>query len=149
MRTESLLRLARGGLVAAAPHQHLSLWRSCSFQKLDLSTCLRPPCLTTPSHENRERLRLGYVIGPSCRQNGKKYLVLGKRSRAKEKFVKNTAMTAKNTLSQIVRLHREIAQLARLELSMLAGVGKTVVFDIEHGKRPFDSTLSATPSPEI
>lgn len=44
-------------------------------------------------------------------------------------------MTAKNTtLSQIVRLHREIAQLTRLELSMLAGVGKTVIFDIEHGK---------------
>jgi len=43
-------------------------------------------------------------------------------------------MAAKNTLSDIIRLHREVAQLTRLELSLLAGVGKTVIFDIEHGK---------------
>ena len=55
-------------------------------------------------------------------------------SRANLKYVKSTAMAAKHTISQIVRLHREVAQLTRLELSMLAGVGKTVIFDIEHGK---------------
>lgn len=43
-------------------------------------------------------------------------------------------MAAKNTLSEIVRLHREVAQLTRRELSLLAGVGTTVIFDIEHGK---------------
>jgi len=43
-------------------------------------------------------------------------------------------MAAKNTISEIVRLHREAAQLTRVELSLLAGVGKTVIFDIENGK---------------
>ena len=43
-------------------------------------------------------------------------------------------MPAKSSLSEIVRLHRKVAQLTRMELSLLAGVGKTVIFDIEHGK---------------
>lgn len=43
-------------------------------------------------------------------------------------------MAAKGTLSEIIRLHRETAQLSRVELALLAGVGKTVIFDVEHGK---------------
>lgn len=38
-------------------------------------------------------------------------------------------------LSEAVRYHRHRAELTRLELAQLAGVGKTVVFDIESGKR--------------
>ena len=34
----------------------------------------------------------------------------------------------------IVRQHRRLTGLSQAELAKLAGVGKTVVFDIEHGK---------------
>ena len=37
-------------------------------------------------------------------------------------------------LSQIVRIHRRKAGLTQTELAQLAGVGKTVVWDLEHGK---------------
>lgn len=40
-----------------------------------------------------------------------------------------------NSLGQLVQLHREAAKLSRLELAMISGVGKTVIFDIEHGKQ--------------
>ena len=43
-------------------------------------------------------------------------------------------MAANRDLSEIVHLHRRLAHLSRVELAMLAGVGKTVIFDIEHGK---------------
>jgi len=33
-----------------------------------------------------------------------------------------------------VRDHRKLSGLSQTELAKLAGVGKTVVFDIEHGK---------------
>ena len=33
-----------------------------------------------------------------------------------------------------IRQHRKLAGLSQLELAKLAGVGKTVVFDLEHGK---------------
>jgi HTH-type transcriptional regulator/antitoxin HipB len=39
------------------------------------------------------------------------------------------------TLSEIVRAHRRRSGLSRAELAKLAGVGKTVVFDLEHGKQ--------------
>jgi len=35
---------------------------------------------------------------------------------------------------QAIRTHRKAAGLSQIELSRLAGVGKTVVFDIEKGK---------------
>ena len=38
------------------------------------------------------------------------------------------------TLAKIVREHRKIAGLSQLQLAELAGVGKTVVFDVEKGK---------------
>ncbi|MBE0648057.1 MAG: helix-turn-helix transcriptional regulator [Bacteroidales bacterium] len=37
-------------------------------------------------------------------------------------------------LTQIIRLHRRAAKLSRLQLAELAGVGKTVIYDIEKGK---------------
>lgn len=37
-------------------------------------------------------------------------------------------------LATIVREHRKIAGLSQLQLAELAGVGKTVVFDVEKGK---------------
>lgn len=37
-------------------------------------------------------------------------------------------------LGNIIRHHRKISGLTRIECARLAGVGKTVVYDIEHGK---------------
>jgi HTH-type transcriptional regulator / antitoxin HipB len=37
-------------------------------------------------------------------------------------------------LKDVVRQHRRLTGLSQAELAKLAGVGKTVVFDIEHGK---------------
>jgi transcriptional regulator with XRE-family HTH domain len=37
-------------------------------------------------------------------------------------------------LKDLVRQHRRLSGLTMIELAKLAGVGKTVVFDIEHGK---------------
>ena len=37
-------------------------------------------------------------------------------------------------LKDIVRQHRRLTGLSQSELAKLAGVGKTVIFDIEHGK---------------
>ncbi|MGE4347537.1 MAG: helix-turn-helix domain-containing protein [Flavobacteriaceae bacterium] len=43
-------------------------------------------------------------------------------------------MLKPKTLATIVREHRKIAGLSQLQLAELAGVGKTVVFDVEKGK---------------
>ena len=37
-------------------------------------------------------------------------------------------------IAAIIKMHRKAAKLTQLELADLAGVGKTVVFDIEKGK---------------
>jgi len=37
-------------------------------------------------------------------------------------------------LRDIVRQHRRSSGLSQSELAKIAGVGKTVIFDIEHGK---------------
>jgi len=39
-----------------------------------------------------------------------------------------------NNLAEMVVYHRKKSGLNRLEVARLAGVGKTVVYDIEHGK---------------
>lgn len=39
-----------------------------------------------------------------------------------------------NTLAQLIQSHRKKAGLAQAELAKLAEVGKTVVWDLEHGK---------------
>lgn len=36
--------------------------------------------------------------------------------------------------AEIIRLHRKAARLSRIQLAELAGVGKTVIYDIEKGK---------------
>jgi len=43
-------------------------------------------------------------------------------------------MTSSQQLSEVVRTHRKAARLSRVQLAELAGVGKTVVYDIEKGK---------------
>lgn len=40
----------------------------------------------------------------------------------------------KDEIKNVVRHHRRLSGLSQAELAKLAGVGKTVVFDIEHGK---------------
>ena len=37
-------------------------------------------------------------------------------------------------LGEIIREHRKIRGLSRIECARLAGIGKTVLYDIEHGK---------------
>ncbi len=37
-------------------------------------------------------------------------------------------------LKTVIRHHRQLSGLNQAQLATLAGVGKTVVFDIEHGK---------------
>ena len=43
-------------------------------------------------------------------------------------------MLEPKTLAAVIREHRKIAGLSQLQLAELAGVGKTVVFDVEKGK---------------
>ena len=38
-------------------------------------------------------------------------------------------------LAKIVRMHRKAARLSRVQLAELADVGKTVIYDIEKGKK--------------
>lgn len=37
-------------------------------------------------------------------------------------------------LAEVIRMHRKAAKLSRVNLAELAGVGKTVIYDIEKGK---------------
>lgn len=39
-----------------------------------------------------------------------------------------------DSISKVIKFHRQEAGLTQLDLANLAGVGKTVVFDIEKGK---------------
>jgi HTH-type transcriptional regulator / antitoxin HipB len=43
-------------------------------------------------------------------------------------------MIEPDILAEIVRKHRKMSGLSQLQLAEMAGVGKTVVFDIEKGK---------------
>jgi y4mF family transcriptional regulator len=43
-------------------------------------------------------------------------------------------MEESQKLADVIRLHRKAAKLSRVQLAELAGVGKTVVYDIEKGK---------------
>lgn len=38
-------------------------------------------------------------------------------------------------IARMVRFHRKKAKMTQLELAKLSGIGKTVVFDIEKGKK--------------
>lgn len=44
-------------------------------------------------------------------------------------------MEQSQELAEVIRLHRKAAKLSRVQLAELAGVGKTVVYDIEKGKK--------------
>ncbi len=43
-------------------------------------------------------------------------------------------MTVDREIGETVRWHRRQAGLSREQLALLAGVGKTVIYDLEHGK---------------
>ena len=43
-------------------------------------------------------------------------------------------MAPSHELASIIKLHRKAAKLSRIQLAELAGVGKTVIYDIEKGK---------------
>jgi len=43
-------------------------------------------------------------------------------------------MAKSQELKEIIRMHRKAAKLSRVKLAELAGVGKTVIYDIEKGK---------------
>ncbi len=43
-------------------------------------------------------------------------------------------MLSSEVLSKIIKKHRKAAGLSQLQLAEMAGIGKTVVFDIEKGK---------------
>ena len=43
-------------------------------------------------------------------------------------------MTQSQALAEIIRMHRKAAGLSRAQLAEIAGVGKTVIYDIEIGK---------------
>ena len=43
-------------------------------------------------------------------------------------------MIESSELAKIIRQHRKAAGLSQLQLAEMAGVGKTVVFDLEKGK---------------
>lgn len=43
-------------------------------------------------------------------------------------------MLVPKILAKVIRRHRKAAKLSQLQLAEMAGVGKTVVFDIEKGK---------------
>jgi len=44
-------------------------------------------------------------------------------------------MTVKYELHKIILFHRKQAKLSRNELAELAGLGKTVIYDLEKGKK--------------
>ena len=43
-------------------------------------------------------------------------------------------MIQSQELAEVIRMHRKAAGLSRAQLSEMAGVGKTVIYDIEKGK---------------
>jgi y4mF family transcriptional regulator len=43
-------------------------------------------------------------------------------------------MEKTNEIAEMIKMHRKAAGLSRIQLSEIAGVGKTVIYDIEKGK---------------
>jgi len=43
-------------------------------------------------------------------------------------------MIQSQELLEVIRMHRKAAKLSRVQLAEIAGVGKTVIYDIEKGK---------------
>jgi len=44
-------------------------------------------------------------------------------------------MAQTQVLADIIKIHRKAARLSRAQLAEMAGVGKTVIYDIEKGKQ--------------
>ena len=44
-------------------------------------------------------------------------------------------MVSEKIIGKMIRFHRKIAKLSQMELAKFAGIGKTALFDIEHGKK--------------
>lgn len=42
--------------------------------------------------------------------------------------------TVMSEIKQMIQQHRKAAGLTRVQLAEIAGVGKTVIYDLEHGK---------------
>ena len=40
----------------------------------------------------------------------------------------------RQNIADIIKMHRRAAKLSRIRLAEIAGVGKTVIYDIENGK---------------
>lgn len=55
-------------------------------------------------------------------------------------------MNSAPVLADMIKFHRKQTGLTQLELANLAGVGKTVVFDVENGKESirFDTLVKIT-----
>jgi transcriptional regulator with XRE-family HTH domain len=47
----------------------------------------------------------------------------------------NTGVRSITRLARVIEFHRKQAKLSRVALADIAGVGKTVVYDIENGKK--------------
>ncbi len=47
---------------------------------------------------------------------------------------KEAKMMQADQLAEVLKLHRKAAGLSRIQLAELAGVGKTVIYDLENGK---------------
>ena len=43
-------------------------------------------------------------------------------------------MLEPKVLANVIRMHRKAARLSQLQLAEMAGIGKTVIYDIEKGK---------------
>jgi y4mF family transcriptional regulator len=46
-------------------------------------------------------------------------------------------INSSSDLAQIVKNHRKKSGLSRNQLSLLSGIGKTAIYDIEHGKSTY------------
>ncbi len=46
----------------------------------------------------------------------------------------NSIETSFSLLPEMIHYHRKQAGLSRVQLAEIAGVGKTVIYDVEHGK---------------
>ena len=45
-------------------------------------------------------------------------------------------MIQSQELADVIRMHRKVAKLSRDKLAEMSGVGKTVIYDIENGRKP-------------
>jgi len=56
------------------------------------------------------------------------------RNETKQNEITSIAVKMSFEIGKIIQFHRKKSGLSRMKLANFAGVGKTVVFDLEHGK---------------